>query len=278
MATLAEITTEADFESRVSGLSAKTPLIIYFHTPWAAPCTQMSTILTTLASSYPAPSPTTPDAPIFLSLNAEELPDVSERYEVTAVPFLALQKGGKVVETVSGSDAARVRTAIERHAGVSTASKASSATQLPPPQSVTAPSAPAPATTAATDGSSTISTSKEDLVARLSSLVRAAPVMLFMKGTPSAPQCGFSRQLVALLRGRGVRYGFFNILADDEVRQGLKTFADWPTFPQLWANGELVGGLDIVKEEFDNDAAFLLKFVATKPSVASGAPGAAAAP
>lgn len=55
-----------------------------------------------------------------------------------------------------------------------------------------------------------------------------------------------SRQLVALLRERSVRYGFFNILADDEVRQGLKEFADWPTFPQLWVDGELVGGLDIV--------------------------------
>jgi Grx4 family monothiol glutaredoxin len=70
--------------------------------------------------------------------------------------------------------------------------------------------------------------------------------MLFMKGTPSAPQCGFSRQTVSVLREKGVRYGFFNILADDEVRQGLKEYADWPTFPQLWVDGELVGGLDIV--------------------------------
>lgn len=70
--------------------------------------------------------------------------------------------------------------------------------------------------------------------------------MLFMKGTPAAPQCGFSRQLVALLREKGVRYGFFNILADDEVRQGLKAFSDWPTYPQLYLDGNLVGGLDIV--------------------------------
>jgi Grx4 family monothiol glutaredoxin len=70
--------------------------------------------------------------------------------------------------------------------------------------------------------------------------------MLFMKGTPGEPKCGFSRQLVAILRDNAVKYGFFNILADDEVRQGLKEFADWPTFPQLWVDGELVGGLDIV--------------------------------
>jgi len=73
-----------------------------------------------------------------------------------------------------------------------------------------------------------------------------------MKGTPSAPECGFSRTLVGILREKNVRYGFFNILADDDVRQGLKVFSDWPTFPQLYVDGELVGGLDIVKEMVEN--------------------------
>jgi Grx4 family monothiol glutaredoxin len=85
--------------------------------------------------------------------------------------------------------------------------------------------------------------------------------MLFMKGTPSAPECGFSRTLVGILREKNVRYGFFNILADDDVRQGLKVYSDWPTyisilhsfrFPQLYVDGELVGGLDIVKEMVEN--------------------------
>ena len=80
--------------------------------------------------------------------------------------------------------------------------------------------------------------------------------MLFMKGTPGSPQCGFSRQLVGILRENSVKYGVFNILADDEVRQGLKEFADWPTYPQLWVDGELVGGLDIVKEELSNNEEF----------------------
>jgi Grx4 family monothiol glutaredoxin len=92
--------------------------------------------------------------------------------------------------------------------------------------------------------------SKEELHKRLEGLVKAAPVMLFMKGTPSAPQCGFSRQTVALLRERSIRYGFFNILADDDVRQGLKEYSEWPTFPQLYVDGELVGGLDIVSLVF----------------------------
>lgn len=105
---------------------------------------------------------------------------------------------------------------------------------------------------------------KEELFKRLGELVKAAPVMLFMKGTPSAPQCGFSRQTVAILREHAVKYGFFNILADDEVRQGLKEFAEWPTYPQLWVDGELVGGLDIVKEELENDPDFFKAYSVSK--------------
>ncbi|KAF5112909.1 hypothetical protein DV495_005203, partial [Geotrichum candidum] len=81
-------------------------------------------------------------------------------------------------------------------------------------------------------------------------------VMLFMKGTPASPQCGFSRQLVAILREHQVRFGFFDILKDNSVRQGLKTFSDWPTFPQLYINGELQGGLDIIRESVQEDPDF----------------------
>lgn len=150
-----------------------------------------------------------------------------------------------------------------------------------------APSSSDPATAPAyssttTPGLSTSSdkdasaSSPEDINTRLSELVKAAPAMLFMKGTPSAPQCGFSRQLVSILRDNGVRYGFFNILADDEVRQGMKTFADWPTFPQLWLGGELVGGLDIVKEELEGDAAFFAEY--SVDSAGAGKKGGPAAP
>lgn len=72
--------------------------------------------------------------------------------------------------------------------------------------------------------------------------------MLFQKGTPTAPRCGFSRQAIELLTAANVSFGYFNILEDDEVRQGLKSYSDWPTYPQLYVRGELVGGLDILKE------------------------------
>lgn len=91
-------------------------------------------------------------------------------------------------------------------------------------------------------------TPQETLHDRLSKLVNRHDVMVFMKGLPSAPQCGFSRQIVEILDESDIPYDAFNILQDDEVRQGLKEFSDWPTYPQLYVRGELVGGLDIVKE------------------------------
>ncbi len=89
--------------------------------------------------------------------------------------------------------------------------------------------------------------SADALRARLEALVSREPVMLFMKGTPDAPRCGFSATIVALLRDAGVKFGYYDILGDEAVRQGLKEFSKWPTFPQLYARGELVGGLDVAK-------------------------------
>ena len=271
MSGLTEISSEDTFNSTLSSASPSTLFVLSFHAPWAAPCAQMKTILTTLASTYPLNDPPTV---AFFSINAEDLPEISESYDVTAVPYLVLLREGKTLETVSGSDAAKVRNAVERHANSSgNAARAG----IPPMLSATprketngvAPQttmsnghlsngagssgtkdlsgyAPAASDPPTAPGMSSGAASKEELQARLSNLVKAAPVMLFMKGTPSAPQCGFSRQLVGILRENGVKYGFFNILADDEVRQGLKEYADWPTFPQLWMDGDLVGGLDIV--------------------------------
>ena len=84
---------------------------------------------------------------------------------------------------------------------------------------------------------------------KLKALVSRSKVMLFMKGLPSEPKCGFSRQIVEILNESCPHgYDAFNILEDEVVRQELKRYSDWPTYPQLYVDGELVGGLDIVKE------------------------------
>lgn len=82
--------------------------------------------------------------------------------------------------------------------------------------------------------------------------IDANPVMLFMKGTPQFPQCGFSAAVVQMLDYLGVDYGTENVLASDELRQNIKDFSNWPTVPQLYVKGEFVGGSDIVREMFEN--------------------------
>ena len=89
-----------------------------------------------------------------------------------------------------------------------------------------------------------------DVNARIEEQLRANDVLLYMKGTPDFPQCGFSGQVVAALNNIGKPYSFVNIFADEEIRQGLKTYSNWPTFPQLYVKGELIGGCDIVVEMY----------------------------
>lgn len=94
-------------------------------------------------------------------------------------------------------------------------------------------------------------------------------VVLFMKGTPAFPQCGFSGQVVQILDYVGVPYKGINVLEDDELRQGIKEFANWPTIPQLYIKGEFVGGCDIIREMFQNQelqAAFEEKGISTSQS------------
>lgn len=87
---------------------------------------------------------------------------------------------------------------------------------------------------------------------RLAEIVNGNDVVLFMKGTPLFPQCGFSSKAVAILEHLGVEYASVDVLQDMEIRQGIKAFSDWPTIPQLYVKGEFVGGSDIMMEMFQD--------------------------
>ena len=92
-----------------------------------------------------------------------------------------------------------------------------------------------------------------DIQQRIKSEVTGHPVVLFMKGTPQFPQCGFSALAVQVLNACGVEnLHTVNVLADAEVRQGIKEYANWPTIPQLYVNGEFVGGSDIIREMYQS--------------------------
>ncbi|MCP9883810.1 Grx4 family monothiol glutaredoxin [Synechococcus sp. ATX 2A4] len=87
---------------------------------------------------------------------------------------------------------------------------------------------------------------------RLEALVNSAPVLVFMKGNKLMPQCGFSNNVVQILNALGVPFETFDVLSDPEVRQGIKELSDWPTIPQVYVNGEFIGGSDILIEMYNS--------------------------
>ena len=91
-----------------------------------------------------------------------------------------------------------------------------------------------------------------DVTDRIKTQLAAAPVVLFMKGTPDFPQCGFSAQAVGALRACSANFAHVNIFEDPELREALKRYSNWPTYPQLYVKGELLGGCDITLEMFRN--------------------------
>nr|XP_040020098.1 glutaredoxin 3 [Gasterosteus aculeatus aculeatus] len=208
MANLVEATTQQQFEDFLAK-AGKCLTVVHFQAPWAPQCAQMNEVMAELAKEH---AHTT-----FIKLEAEAVPEVSEKYEIVSVPTFIFLKAGEKVDRIDGAHAPELTKKVQRLA-------------------VAGGSAGAAESGAA------------DLNQRLKKLINAAPCMLFMKGSSQEPRCGFSRQIVALLKEHGIQFSSFDILSDEEVRQGLKIYSNWPTFPQLYANGELVGGLDIVKE------------------------------
>ena len=102
----------------------------------------------------------------------------------------------------------------------------------------------------------------DDINKKIKTIIDSGEIVLFMKGTPEVPQCGFSMAVLNILKYLKVKFKGINVLESDEIRQGIKNYTDWPTIPQLYINGEFVGGCDIVKEMFENGE--LQKILSTK--------------
>lgn len=260
-----EIQSDSQFTELTQSVNPSTLLAIYFTTTWAAPCVQMNSVFKSLAEVH--------TGALFVSVNADEFPDISESFDVSAVPYFVLVRDSTILKELSGADPKELATSIAElsRGGEKTDSTTTSAAAAAPGASTAGPAGATTAPSAAPDQPKDDDEEESEaaLNARLTKLVSAAPVMLFMKGTPASPQCGFSRQLVALLREHQVRFGFFDILKDNSVRQGLKTFSDWPTFPQLYVNGELQGGLDIIRECVQEDPEFFKKALQEAESAAA---------
>ncbi|XP_014087767.1 glutaredoxin 3 [Bactrocera oleae] len=145
----------------------------------------------------------------FVSVVAENFPEISIKHQIEAVPTIIFFTKGTAVDRVDGVNVAEITAKCKKLGG---------------------------------------SVAGESLEDRLKALITKADLMIFMKGDRNAPRCGFSRQLIEILNATNVPYETFDILNDEEVRQGLKTYSDWPTYPQVYVKGELIGGLDIIKE------------------------------
>ena len=96
-----------------------------------------------------------------------------------------------------------------------------------------------------------MSTLDPDISDRIESEINSKDVVLFMKGTPVMPQCGFSAAVVGVLSHIGVQFRGVNVLEDEQIREGIKVYSDWPTIPQLYVKGEFMGGCDIVREMYE---------------------------
>ncbi|XP_076982537.1 glutaredoxin-3 isoform X1 [Tamandua tetradactyla] len=208
-AAVVEVGSAGQFEELLR-LKAKSLLVVHFWAPWAPQCAQMNDVMVELAKEHPQV--------FFVKLEAEAVPEVSEKYEISSVPTFLFFKNSQKIDRLDGAHAPELTKKVQRHA--SSGSFAPGVNEHP----------------------------KEDLNLRLKKLINAAPCMLFMKGTPQEPRCGFSKQMVEILNKHNIQFSSFDIFSDEEVRQGLKTYSNWPTYPQLYVSGDLIGGLDIIKE------------------------------
>ncbi|GMT12467.1 hypothetical protein PFISCL1PPCAC_3764, partial [Pristionchus fissidentatus] len=191
--------------------------LVHFFAPWAPQCSQLNQVLVDLVDELKSSFEAA-------YLDAEEVAEASLAAKIKAAPTVVFYKNGREVDRLDGFKPAELRTLIVKH------------------------------TTSGGGGAG--AASGQSLNGRLKALINQQPLMLFMKGDPQTPRCGFSRTIVGMLNDSNVAFGSFDILSDDDVRQGLKEYSNWPTYPQLYLNGELLGGLDVVREEF-KDAEFV---------------------
>ncbi|CAA7399084.1 unnamed protein product [Spirodela intermedia] len=195
-------------------------VVLHFWASWCEASKQMDQVFSHLSADFPSAR--------FLRVEAEEQPEISECYSVSAVPFFVFCKDGKVVDKLEGANPPSLAEKISKVVGPKNRGEPGGGEDGAPPSEGPASHHPS-----------------DSLKNRLQQLVDSHPVFLFMKGTPDQPKCGFSRKVVDILKDEGVDFGSFDILTDNDVREGIKKFSNWPTFPQLFCKGELLGGCDI---------------------------------
>lgn len=214
-------------------------VVLHFWASWCEASKQMDQVFAHLATDFPHA--------LFFRVEAEEQPEISVAYEVSAVPYFVFCKDGKTVDTLEGANPSSLANKVAKVAGPANVAESAA------PASLGVAAGPTVLETVkelakgngSAHGESPSSDLNDKSKLRLQQLVNSHPVFLFMKGSPKEPKCGFSRKVVEVLKEEGVEFGTFDILTDNEVREGIKKFSNWPTYPQLFCKGELLGGCDI---------------------------------
>ncbi|KAJ9109368.1 hypothetical protein QFC21_000698 [Naganishia friedmannii] len=232
---LVEITS-ADHFKQVLSEDLNRVSVLNFWASWAKPCEKMNEAVKEMSPQYAEV--------LFLMIEADVQDEIAESFDIEEVPSFLILRGHTLLARHAGSNAQLLMTLLNQHTNKAQSVQPLSTTSQAP----AAPSANTAASTAAAPANET----PEQLEERCKQLMNKHKVVLFMKGNPSAPKCGFSRQTVGLLREKGIEFAWFDILSDQDVRETLKKLNDWPTFPQIILNGELIGGLDIFRESLEN--------------------------
>jgi len=228
-----DVTSPDELKSLLSQDLQRVSLLSFWAPMEGNPCEQTNKVVVALSEQH--------KNILVLSIQAVEQEEIADSFDVESVPTFIILRGHTLLEKIVGADAAKLTASISKHARQPTEalSKTDKAPAAPPATTDTTTLSPAKA-----EGEET----PEELEARLRKLMNQSKVVAFIKGSPDAPRCGFSRKVVALLRDEKIDFTHFDILTDESVRQGLKALNDWPTFPQIIVNGELIGGLDVVQE------------------------------
>ncbi|CEL93336.1 unnamed protein product [Vitrella brassicaformis CCMP3155] len=210
-----DIVSLAEFNSKVVG-NPSVLSVVLFYADWHPPSIQMAQLLPALATDFKDMK--------FYKVDSDKADELRQHAEVETIPAVVIQMGSRLIESIHGANPPALVSKLQ-------------AIAANPPQPE-----------AADDKTGSGQGEGGSLEERLKGLINASPVMLFMKGSKMQPFCKFSRATVEVLNGIGADYATFDILMDEQVRQGLKEYSKWPTYPQLYVNGELIGGWDIIKE------------------------------
>jgi len=213
---------DADFDQMLAA-NKQFLIVVSFIAPWSENCNNTKDLTRELLSDPELKKV------LFMELPAEDYPKLSLRYGIKSVPSVVFIKGEKEVERLVGGDVRNYASLVTQLAN----------------DGATVEGIPTRSVEGKVKVKEALHVSMED---RLKALINQADVMVFMKGDPAQPRCGFSRQVVQLITEAGVPFKTFDILEDEDVRQALKDFSNWQTYPQIYVKGELIGGLDVIRE------------------------------